>query len=132
MKRNVFFYWGLIVLAGSLALAARYGLVEPAAMSLICDADHGPWWCQVRMLIIRSFATFGLGYLSLMTSVLALITRTVGFGLLAAIVGVMGLTLYCQEPAVISFMLGTLILARACWPTQGTRTNADSHSSAGG
>ncbi len=118
MTRKVFICWGLVLLAGVLALAARYGLVEPASMAVICDTGSGPWWCELRLLIIKTFATFGLGYSSLATSVLVLMTRTMIFGLLAAIVGILALTLYCPEPGVISLVLGALALARASWPIQ--------------
>jgi hypothetical protein len=118
MTRKIFICWALVLLAGGLALGARYGLIEPASRAIACDANSGPWWCELRLLIIKTFATFGLGYLSLATSVLVLMTRTLIFGLIAAIVGVLALTLYCQEPGVVSFMLGALALARASWPIQ--------------
>ncbi len=111
--RNAWFHWTLIAFGGGLALLARYGLVEPAPMGALCDSGTGPWWCIVRLWIIKSFATFGLGYLSGLTAVLVLLTRNARLALLAAIVGAVGLALYCQEPAAISFTIGVLVLARA-------------------
>ncbi len=111
--RNAWVHWSAIAFCGALALLARYELVEPARMGLLCDSGTGPWWCMVRLGIIKSFATFGLGYLCGAAVVLVLLTRNPRSALFAAIVGAIGLALYCQEPAAISFTVGILVLARA-------------------
>jgi len=118
--------WGLIILCGGLALAARYGLVEPTHMAATCDYGTGPWWCSVRTAIIQSFATYAIGYINMATAVLVLITRTRGAGLLAAIAGAVGLALYCQEPSAISLVLGALVLARSDSSLSDTRVQASS------
>ena len=118
--RSAWFHWSLIAFCGVLALLARYGLVEPAGIGVLCDPGTGPWWCVLRLWIIKSFATFGLGYLCAAAAVLVLLTRNVYVALTAAIAGAIGLALYCQEPAAISFTVGILVLARAHYREQSS------------
>jgi hypothetical protein len=105
--------WSLVAAAFALAAGARYLLVQPAEFAHSCDVVTGFGWCTVRLLVIRSFATFGLGYAAMALTVLTVFTWSRVIALAAAIIGAAGLVLYCYDPAAVSFVTGVLVLARA-------------------
>lgn len=106
------FAWGAIVVVGLLAAAARYGLVEPAAIAHVCDGGPGPWWCAVRRAVIATFSGYGLGYGALVAGALAVVLPRPGIAWTAAALGLAGLILYCFEAGAVGFLLGVLVLAR--------------------
>jgi len=111
--KRAFLEWALVALAFALAAGARYLLVQPPEFAHSCDAVTGFGWCTVRTLVIRSFATFGLGYAAMALTVLTVFTWSRVIALAAAVIGAAGLVLYCYEPAAVSFVTGVLVLARA-------------------
>lgn len=112
MKRAIL-EWGLVAAVFALAAAARYLLVQPPEVAHACEAAAASTWCTLRMLVIRSFATFGLGYAAMAATVLTLFTWSRLVAWAAAMIGAAGLILYCYEPAAVSFVTGVLVLARA-------------------
>jgi hypothetical protein len=105
--------WALVAVAFALAAGARYLLVQPPEFAHGCDVAVGSGWCTMRLLVIRSFATFGLGYAAMALTVLTVFTWSRVVALAAAAIGATGLVLYCYEPAAVSFVTGVLVLARA-------------------
>lgn len=109
---KAFFPWSAIAAVGLLAAAARYGLVEPAAVAHLCDGGSGPWWCGLRRAVIATFSGYGLGYGALGTGALAVALPRPWIAWTAAALGLAGLILYCFEASAVGFLLGALVLAR--------------------
>lgn len=108
-----------IALSAALLLAslARYRLVEPAALTALCDAM--PWdstTCIVRSLTVQAFADGRLGMLALALAVLALLTRWRTAGLIALAAAGAGLVLYSTRWAAPAALLAGLALLRAAVP----------------
>jgi hypothetical protein len=108
-----------IALSAALLLAglARYRLVEPAALTALCDAM--PWdsaTCIVRSLTIQAFADGRLGMLALALAVLALLTRWRTVGLVALAAAGAGLVLYSTRWAAPAALLAGLALLRTAVP----------------
>ena len=112
MKRAVL-EWSLVAAVFALAAAARYLLVQPPEVAHACEAGALSVWCTLRVLVIRSFAAFGLGYAAMAAVVLTLLTWSRVVAWASAMIGAAGLILYCYEPAAVSFVTGALVLARA-------------------
>jgi uncharacterized membrane protein len=105
-----------VVLTAAVLLAslARYRLVEPAALTALCDAL--PWdstTCIVRSLTVQAFADGRLGMLALALAVLALVTRWRTVGLFALAAAGAGLVLYSTRWAAPAALLAGLALLRA-------------------
>jgi hypothetical protein len=105
--------WLAIAAAGAIAALLRYQLVQPAAIAHLCDAGNGPWWCAVRSLVIATFATYGLGYASLIAAAVAVWRRSAPVATAAAVFGMAGLVLYCYDAGAVGLLIGVLVLARA-------------------
>ena len=108
-----------VTLCGALLLAslARYRLVEPAALTALCDAM--PWdspRCILRSLTVQAFAAERLGMLALALAVLALLTRWRTLGLFALAAAGAGLVLYSTRWAAPAVLLAALALLRAGAP----------------
>ncbi len=108
-----------VVLFAALLLAslARYRLVEPAALTAMCDAL--PWnspRCIVRSLTVQAFADGRLGMLALALALLALLTRWRTVGLIALAAAGAGLVLYSTRWAAPAALLAGLSLLRAASP----------------
>lgn len=106
----------LLALSAALLLAslARYQLVEPAALTALCDAM--PWdspRCIVRSLTVQAFAGGRLGMLALALAVLALLTRWRTAGLIALAAAGAGLVLYSTRWAAPAALLAGLALLPA-------------------
>lgn len=111
-----------IALSAALLLAslARYRLVEPAALTALCDAM--PWdspSCIVRSLTVQAFANERLGMLALTLAVLALLTRWRTVGLIALAAATAGLVLYSTRWAAPAVLLAGLALLPATAPGPG-------------
>jgi hypothetical protein len=105
-----------VTLSAALLLAslARYRLVEPAALTALCDAM--PWdspTCIVRSLTVQAFAAERLGMLALTLAVLALLTRWRTLGLFALAAAAAGLVLYSTRWAAPAVLLAALALLPA-------------------
>ena len=123
------------IVAFGLALLARYLVVEPAWIAHACDP--APWssWCAARSVLIRSFSTQALGWLSLAAGGAAALiawrlaqpawasapasaaAQAVGratdvLAQVALAAGAAGLVLYCFEPSAVGTLLGALALNR--------------------
>ncbi len=119
----------VVVIAGVLAVTARFSLIEPATLTHQCDAltaasngifaalqqtlQLGAWRCALRTATVITFAWFGLGYGAAICALLALITRNAVLSCAAAALGVAALTLYCYEPGAVALVLGVTLLAHA-------------------
>ncbi len=110
--------WWLPPLAAFVAAQlVRFLIVEPPAFQHACDPAPWTGWCLGRSLLIQTFATQGLGWLSLAAGIVALCAaRGSRLGLRAAQValasGAAGLVLYCFEPATVGVLLAAVSLAR--------------------
>ena len=114
--------WLAVLAAFAAAALLRYLLIEVYAIAFLCDAAVGaPWWCALRRVVVLSFNTQALGYFSLLTGVLAVVTRSRIAALAALQAGAAGLILYCWESSAVGFVLGglTLLRVQACaWRPQ--------------
>jgi len=72
-----------------------------------------PWWCEIRMAIIYTYAWHTLGEVALMLVVAAVIVRRVSVAAAALSVGSAALVLYCFEPGAVATVSGALLLLRA-------------------
>lgn len=106
----------VLILSVALLLAslARHRLVEPAALTALCDAM--PWdspRCMLRSLTVQAFAADRLGMLGLALAVLALLTRWRSVGLIALAAAGAGLVLYSARWAAPAALLAGLALLPA-------------------
>lgn len=104
--------WLAIPVVMGLAMAARYGLIEPAELAHLCDGGAQSWLCLVRRLVVLSFTHNILGYAALTFGLLATLLRGSGMAAAASTLGIAGLVLYQFAPSAIAFLLGVLVLAR--------------------
>ena len=111
-KARALLPWLGIASVMGLAMAARYGLIEPAEVAHLCDSGAGPWWCGVRRLVILSFAHHALGHGALIVGLVATLLRRRLLALAAALLGAAGLVLYEFDFSAVGFLLGVLALAR--------------------
>jgi hypothetical protein len=104
------------VVLGALLLAslARHRLVEPAALTALCDAmPFDSPRCILRSLTVQAFAAERLGMLALALAVLALLTRWRKVGLFALAAAGAGLVLYSTRWAAPAALLAALALLPA-------------------
>lgn len=96
----------------ALALAARYFIVEPASVGLVCDgAPRAVWWCAARLTLIETFRLGVFGIASVVAGAAALwFGRRLAVTALA--LGLAGLVLYNAPLAGIGSALGLIVLAR--------------------
>ena len=100
-----------VVLA--LTLLARYGLVEPMPVASRCqEGGDFPWWCAVRDAIVLLFVKNLAGGASVLFGAWSTITRSRRLAVTAVAGGVVGMTLYRFDYAVIGVLLGLLVIAR--------------------
>lgn len=103
----------LLVLATLAAsMAFRYQVVEPAALGLVCDPGTGPWWCDLRALVIAVFGIGALGLVSLGAAVLSHFRDGRRLALVALVAGAAGLVLYNADAAAAGFVIALLRLLR--------------------
>jgi hypothetical protein len=104
----------IVVLAGAAALAARHGLVEPAALTARCDA--APWdgiACSLRSAVVQGFIEHRLALLAALTAAAAWAWRRAGLALTALALGVAGMVLYSASLAAPAALVGLLAWVRA-------------------
>jgi len=112
MKFNPF-PWLLILAAFGVSWWVRSQLMEQSELGFFCAGGGQTLLCKVRWLVEKSFSHGGLGYFALFLGLLSAVTRSGLVGLLAGMVGMAGLMLYCWDYAAVGFLLGVLTLARA-------------------
>ncbi|MCE3284805.1 MAG: hypothetical protein K0R70_1061 [Steroidobacteraceae bacterium] len=100
------------------ANAVRYGLVERDDLGPVCDAATAPWWCHVRMLVIRAFVHDVFGLASLACAAAASWRRSRWLAHAAVAVGVVGMVLYNFTWAGAGVIGGAMVLARLGGPWQ--------------
>ena len=96
----------------SLAIGARYQLIEPAHITFACDGGSPQVWCTVRAWIIQAFVHQRIGWAALALASLAVLT---GWQLLAAValfLSCAGLILYTTELCAPAALLALLVFAR--------------------
>lgn len=104
----------VVVVAGAAALAARHGLVEPAALTARCDA--APWEgiaCSLRSAVVQGFIEHRLALLAALTAAAAWAWRRAGLALTALALGVAGMVLYSASLAAPAALVGLLAWVRA-------------------
>lgn len=95
-----------------LATLARHFFIEPEAIAFACDANPWAGWCAPRMLLIQTFAHYGLGWVALGAGALALVTGAALPAYVAWAVGCVGIILYCYEFAAVGALAGALVILR--------------------
>ena len=101
-----------IVVASAIAMAVRYGLVERDDLGSICQSAASPWWCDLRMLVIRGFLNDVFGRASLVLAALAIWRRSALAATLAVAIGTFGMVLYSFMWSGIGMLGGVMVLAR--------------------
>ncbi len=101
-----------VVVAYLVAAAVRYGLIEREDLGLLCDTDAAPWWCSVRLLIIKAFLHDVFGLSSVALAAAAAWRRSRSVAVLAVAIGTIGMVLYGFTWSGIGVLVGALVLAR--------------------
>jgi hypothetical protein len=101
-----------VVVAYGIATAVRFGLVERDDLGAICQSAASPWWCELRMLVIRGFLDDVYGRASLILAALAIWRRSAVAATLAIAIGTFGMVLYSFTWSGIGMLGGALVLAR--------------------
>ena len=101
-----------VVVAYAIATAVRYGLVERDDLGSICQTAASPWWCDLRMLVIRGFLNDVFGRASLVLAALAIWRRSALVATLAVAIGTFGMVLYSFTWSGIGMLGGAMVLAR--------------------
>jgi hypothetical protein len=101
-----------IVVAYAIATAVRYGLVERDDLGSICQSAASPWWCDLRMLVIRGFLNDAYGLSSLILAALSVWRRSAIAATLAVAVGTFGMVLYSFMWSGVGMLGGAMVLAR--------------------
>ena len=105
---------GLVVAVAvlALAMAARYGLIEPRDRGLACVEAPLPWWCGPRELLVLASTSNGWGILALGAGVAALLLRWRWAAWIAYATGLAGLVLYDAGTAAAGLLLALVGLMR--------------------
>ena len=94
------------------AAAVRYGLIERENLGLLCDTQAAPWWCSVRLLIIKAFLHDVFGLTSVALAAIAAWRRSGALAVAAVAVGTVGMVLYGFTWSGVGVLGGALVLAR--------------------
>ena len=101
---------GIVAYIG--AATVRYGLIEREDLGLLCDTPAAPWWCSVRLLIIKAFLHDVFGLTSVALAAIAAWRRSGAFAVAAVAVGTVGMVLYGFTWSGVGVLGGALVLAR--------------------
>ena len=101
-----------VTVAYAVAAAVRYGLVERDDLGSICQSAASPWWCDLRMLVIRGFLNDVFGLSSVVLAALAVWQRSAPLATLAVAIGTFGMVLYGFTWSGIGMLGGAMVLAR--------------------
>jgi hypothetical protein len=103
--------WGGV--AGGIAAAVRYGLIDLNFFRKACDGDTMPLWCRPRQAIMLAFDAYVFGGISVVFGLYALVkperTRS---AMIAVVFGAIGLALYNAGPASLGLVFGLAVVAR--------------------
>lgn len=103
--------WGGV--AGAIAAAIRFGMIELEFFRRTCEAPL-PLWCWPRQVLSLAADRWVYGAVSLAFGIYALLRpERAGVALAAVIVGAIGLALYDAGPAAVGLVFGLATLARA-------------------
>ena len=94
------------------AAAVRYGLTVRENLGLLCDTQAAPWWCSVRLLIIKAFLHDVFGLTSVALAAIAAWRRSGALAVAAVAVGTVGMVLYGFTWSGVGVLGGALVLAR--------------------
>lgn len=94
------------------AVAIRYAIIEHTELAHLCESAGAPSWCMLRTAAVALLTTAAPGIAALVAGIVATLTRSSTWGLVAACLGVAGLLLYAVETGAAAFLLGLLVLAR--------------------
>lgn len=145
LGRDAFIAVATFAVAFALAAAARYQLVEPAALAHACTDDPGSLTCRIRATVVALFRHQAPGWLAATAGLMSwlLARRAVApdaeasrghlprarwqlarfAGLAAIALGAVGLVLYSFDPAAAGLVLGAIALARVAVARQGATTS---------
>jgi hypothetical protein len=98
--------------AYAVAAAVRYGLIEREDLGLMCDSAGSPWWCGLRLLVIKAFINDVFGLASVALAALAAWRRSSAAAILAVAIGTVGMVLYGFTWSGVGVLGGALVLAR--------------------
>jgi hypothetical protein len=101
-----------VLAAAALAFALRIGLVERDDLGSLCPAGQAPWWCGLRLLVVRAFQLNVFGITSIALAVLAAWRRSAVAAYGAVAIGTVGMVLYGFIWSAIGLLGGALVLAR--------------------
>lgn len=93
----------------ALALAVRFGFVEPPELAWLCQEEGSlPWWCPLRegAVAVLRFGVFGI--LSVAAGLVAILGGGRAVTGVAIVAGAAGLVLYGAGPAALGVVLGAL------------------------
>jgi hypothetical protein len=96
----------------SLALAARFGLVEAAEFAAGCEAAPWDGACILRSALVQSFLDQRVGWFALASGVVATLLRRRWIATLSLVCGCAGLVLYSAGPAAPAVLLSAMVLVR--------------------
>lgn len=94
-----------VALAVIAALALRYSVIEPQALSHACQAGTA-WWCLPRQLLIDALHANALGALGVVSAGVAMLTASRRFGAITTAIAAAGLVLYNFDWAAVSLLAG--------------------------
>src|SRR5262245_6071164 len=104
--------FGTVLIACAVAFAVRWGLVERDDLGTVCDAVTAPCWCELRMLVIRTFLNDIPGRASVILAGLAFWRRSPVVAYLALAIGTWGMVLYTFTWSGVGVLGGAMALAR--------------------
>jgi len=110
--RTVAWIAATVVVGYFCGAAVRYGLIEREDLGLICQSQGAPWWCDLRLLVIRAFLWQAFGLASVALAAWAAWRRSAPAATLAVAVGTFGMVLYGFTWAGIGVLGGAMVLAR--------------------
>jgi hypothetical protein len=104
--------FGTAFVACAVALAVRWGLVERDDLGKVCDAVGAPWWCELRLLVIRAFLNDVFGRASVILAGVAFWRRSPIAACLALTTGTWGMVLYNFTWSGVGVLGGAMALTR--------------------
>jgi hypothetical protein len=107
--------------------ALRYGLVEREDLGLLCESLSPPWWCALRLLVIRAFLLDVFGWSSVALAALAWWRRWEPAAWCAVAVGTLGMVLYGFTWSGVGVLGGLLLSARLQADRQQDRETERQH-----
>lgn len=101
--------FALAVVVLGIGALTRYRFIEPQWITLWCESAEAPWWCPLRMALIKFFYYYGFGYLALAAALAALFVRRRWLVGSAVAIGAAGTFLYNTDLAAPALLLGLML-----------------------